>query len=772
MSRRKKHIPAGAATPSQSSPPPAARSTLPVKLVAALLAIVTLGLFAPVAGFEFVNYDDPMFITNNRHVPKGFTWDNIVWALRNSDAYLWHPMTWFSHMLDYRLYGLKPAGHHVTNVLLHAGSTVLLFLTLRRMTGTLWRSAAVAALFAWHPLHVQSVAWVAERKDVLSCFFWMLTLWCYARYVERPGAGRYALMTVTFALGLMSKPMVVTLPCVLLLLDIWPLRRINLAALPSRAEVWKLFREKIPLFVLVAAGSLVTLKVMTAVLTPTDRLSLGQRFANSVISYVRYLGDVFWPAKLAVFYPLPDAFPIWQVVGASVLLIAITWVVVYALRREGSLAVGWFWFLGTMVPTIGLIQNGGQAMADRYTYIPYVGAFILIVWAVGAIAQARPKISRLLAGITGGALVACLVLTHLELRHWRNSITLFTHAVASTKDNYVAHYNLAVALDAAGRIPEAVEQYRQAVRAAPEQLEAAQNLAVLLYGMGQVPESITIYEDILRRNPNYAQALVGLGAALDGRGETVKAMELYQRALRAKPDHVAAYIGLGMSMAAQGKPAEAVGYYREALKYSPGLFDAQVGLAGALLDAGNPAESLPYFQAALQQIPNSDGALTGYGIALARLGRMPEAEVVLTKVVQVASNASTHNNLANVLVAGSKYSAAIEHYNLAIAGNPTWVVPVNSLARLLSMAPDPQLRNGPKALELAQRACQATNFENPVFLETLAAAYAENGRFDEAVAAAQKALAIMQAAGQKDAVVTLQHCLELYRNRQPFHLKP
>jgi tetratricopeptide (TPR) repeat protein len=439
-------------------------------LLGAALALLTLAAYLPALHNGFVNLDDGFYVTGNPQVQKGITRASAAWALTANVANNWHPLTLLSHQLDCQLFGLDPAGHHATSLLLHLANTLLLFAVLRGMTGALWRSAAVAALFAVHPAHVESVAWVAERKDVLSALFWILAMAAWTGYARRPSPGRYLLAALMMILGLMAKPMVVTLPFALLLLDVWPLERHGLG--------WRrLIAEKLPLLALSAAASLVTLRYQRTSLAPLDLVPWSLRLANAAVSYAAYLGKLLLPRNLAVFYPIPLAIPAWQVAAATVLLAALTALAVWKARRAPWLLVGWLWFLGTLVPVIGLVQVGRQAMADRYTYIPSIGLFVAIVWGIAALARERRAILSMAAA---AAILALAAGTWMQAGYWRDSVALYRHALAVTRGNYVAHVGLAKALTAKRDWTGAAEQYRAALALRPGLTEARAGLAAVL----------------------------------------------------------------------------------------------------------------------------------------------------------------------------------------------------------------------------------------------------------------------------------------------------
>ena len=579
-----------------------------------LLALITVGVFSPVVNDDFVNYDDPLYVTENAEVQEGLTGKGVAWALTADRAVNWHPLTWLSHMLDCQLYGLLPAGHHFTSLLFHLASTVLLFGILRRMTGAVWRSALVAALFAWHPTHVESVAWVAERKDVLSTFFWLLTMGAYLRYtqeskVKGPNSKIfYALALLFFALGLLSKPMLVTLPFVLLLLDYWPLRRASAPdhVNPTAGSLWKpLIWEKVPFFILAAISCVITFRVQNSggAVASLETVPLNLRLTNALVSYLRYAGEIFWPVDLAVFYPLPHAWPVELVAASTVFLVGTTVVVVLKARSRPWLAVGWLWFTGTLVPVIGLVQVGAQSIADRYLYVPSIGLFIIATWGGAELMAGRPHRQWVLGAAGVAVLAACFTLTSGQLKYWRNSQNLFEHAIAVTSDNTPAYVNLGDAFLEQGRIDEGILNLRRALALHPDLINIPRALAV--------------------------------------------------------------------SLDLQGKAREAIPFYRATLRLDPDS-----------------------------------------------------------------------------------------------------VLALNNLAWLLAANADPELRNGEEAVRLAERACELTHYDRAMVVGTLAAAYAEAGRFDEAAATANTACKLAQTKGDQKLIAKNRKLLELYRASKPFHESP
>ena len=545
-----------------------------VLVVCVLLAVAVLLVFCQTLRYEFVNYDDDQYFYANPPVQAGLTWSSVRWAFQTGHASNWHPLTWLSLMLDVELFGNGPAGPHLTNVLLHAVNTVLLFLLLRRLTGAQWRSAFVAGLFALHPLHVESVAWVSERKDVLSGCFGLLALLKYARYTQagvKPFASRdYWLALLFCALGLMSKPMMVTLPFVMLLLDWWPLGRMKPTALHSRfAVVWRLVSEKLPFLALCVISSLVTLRVQSKAMQPLAQISVGIRVVNAVVSYVRYLGKTFWPVDLAIPYP-HMGYASFRLFCLSTMLIAAVCLVVIRFRnRFPFLVTGWFWYLGMLVPVIGLVQVGTQSMADRYTYLPLVGVFVMLVWGTGELWKYWRLSTAAIWPVALLILVACAVRAMDQLRFWQNSETLFHHALAVTKGNYAAHYNLGEYYASQNRLDEAIDHYRTALQISPRYDDALNNLGVALAMKGQFDDAIARIRESIGYRPDKADAYYNLGNVFVMQREFGEAASAYKEALRLTPDYPAAHNNLANVLITQGHRDEAIQHYREALRLDP-----------------------------------------------------------------------------------------------------------------------------------------------------------------------------------------------------------
>ncbi|HWI41574.1 MAG TPA: tetratricopeptide repeat protein [Verrucomicrobiae bacterium] len=480
---------------------------LPVAL--AFVALVTLAAYWPVLGNGFIDYDDPLYVTGNEFVRRGLTWRGAVWAFTSVHAGNWHPLTWLSHMLDIQLFGLDPAGHHATALLLHTANSVLLCVLLYRLSGFTGRSLFAALLFAIHPLHVESVAWISERKDVLSTLFWLLTMWAYAGYARSRSAGRYPLMVVVFTLGLMAKQMLVTLPLVLLLLDWWPLRR-----LPS-VGIRNLLMEKVPLLALSAAASLLTLRAQSSAGAVTGGFdSIFIQVGNALISYVKYLGKMFFPVNLALFYPFePADVTAVKVAGAAAFLALVTWWALAQRNERPYLLFGWLWYLVTLLPVIGFIRIGQHAVADRYTYVPLIGIFIILAWGAADISARYRHGSRAAAAVAAAVVLALSVLTAGQVRYWNNSYDLYTHALAVTERNWMAHNNLGILLSQHQRHGEAIEHFRESVRHNPKDGTGYRNLGNALQATGRPAEAIEAFRMATTLNPGDVEAHHRLGYA-------------------------------------------------------------------------------------------------------------------------------------------------------------------------------------------------------------------------------------------------------------------
>ncbi len=591
-------------------------------LICIFLAIAVFAIYWQVNKYDFVGFDDNEYITENRHVQTGLTSGNVTWALTTFHAGNWHPLTWISHMLDCQLFGLKPGWHHLVSLLFHIANTILLFLVLSRMTKGLWQSAFVAAIFAIHPLHVESVAWVAERKDVLSTFFWMLTMGAYAFYVQRREIKIYLLCLFFLALGLMAKPMLVTLPFVLLLLDYWPLRRLTIGtssvndnpqsekSLNTRSKkkergrytkkaehenktekqtrqgprMVQVILEKVPFFVLSLASSIVTYVAQQkgGAVGSLQSYPLSARIANALVSYCGYIGKMVWPENLAVLYPHPGMLPTWQVIGAVLILGLTTFLIIRAVKRYPYLTTGWLWYLGTLVPVIGLVQVGAQAMADRYTYIPIIGVSIMVAWGVPELLKKWRHRNTALAAMAVITLSILSYATWGQVQYWQNSITLFKHTVERTTNNPIMQNNLGNSLEDEGRLDEAITHYAEAVRINPDLADSYNNMGLALTKRGSANEAIPNFLKAIKINPNHAAAHYNLGTLLASQGKLEEAIHHFRECIRIKPDHAKAYNNLGNALLLERRIEEAIDSYRAALRINPDYKLARDNLNNAL----------------------------------------------------------------------------------------------------------------------------------------------------------------------------------------------
>ena len=678
-----------------------------------LLAAVTLAVFLPVARHGYVNYDDSDYVTTNTHVQSGLKWENVVWAFQSGHASNWHPLTWISHMLDVQLFGEKAGAHHLVSVAFHIANTMLLLLLLRRMTGSIWRSFMVAALFALHPLHVESVAWISERKDVLSGLFFLLTLGAYVRYVEKsngqrpksavqapeprgepdlatqhatrnkqhasrftfhvsrftpiPAPAWYMLALLCFTLGLMSKPMLVTVPFVLLLLDYWPLQRFR------RAALGRLVAEKAPFLLLAAGSCVVTFIVQQKGGAVSTSLSVGARIANALVSYVRYLGKTLWPDALSVLYPHPGHWPVWQVMASAALLLAVSAVVIVVARRRPYLPVGWLWFCGTLVPVIGLVQVGIQSMADRYTYLPLIGLFMMLVWGIAELIPDRPWRTTLLAVLSVSLCAACALLTWRQVQIWRDSEALFRNAVRVTRDNYLAYNNLGFYLWGQGRKTEAVENYRMSVKINPAYEDALNNLGYALADEKKYLEAIPLYEAALRVRPKHAEVHNNLGNALSGIGKIDEAIKHYLIALEQNPNHADAHNNLGIALAMKDRLDEAIVHFRVSIRSKPDYASAHSNLGNAFAVQHKLAEAIKEYQEALRLKPEDAQAHNNLGNALAEQGKLAEAIGHYREALRLnADNPEAHCNLGLTLLRQGKREEAVGHFTEALRLKPDY----------------------------------------------------------------------------------------------------
>ena len=686
------------------SPP---RRTLAALIV--VIVVVTILLYARTAGFGFVNLDDYQYVIKNPNIQNGLSASSIKWALTTGYFSYWHPMTWLGYLTLVSLFGVQPGPMHAANFLIHAANAALLLYLLWRMTGCVWRSAIAAAIFAWHPLRVESVAWVSELKDVLSAFFWLLTTLVYVRYAEKPTLGRYAVVVGCYLLGLASKPMLVMLPATLFLLDYWPLGRTKWLPRDDipRPTLPRLILEKFPLFAMAMTVAVYAIKVQSANYAMGDQMPLGIRLQNALVSVTKYLGKLVWPTDLAVFYPHP-AFVVDEKIGvgmltvAAVVFVALTVASFLLARRTPYLLIGWLWLLGTLLPVSGVIQAGAQAMADRYSYIPLMFVTVAAVWLIADWVRSMPAMKPVAVGVTAVVLVALLVKTSVQIGHWRDDASLFGHAIAVTRNNYLAHACMGYVYYEQDRYDDAIAQYTAALKIRRIDPTANNNMGKILQKLGRLNE--------------------------------------------------------------------AEFYYNRALAYSPPDADLHNNLANILAGQGKIDAAVKHHEAAIRIAPNQPHTHYNYGVTLFQSGRLREAQGRLERALQLNSDYADARYTYALVQAGLGYErAATGQLRDANFLRSDWYDALRSLAWLLATSPDDGVRDGAQAVVVAERAAQLTGYENPIALDTLAAAYAQAGRFNEAVKFAARAEELARGRRQTDLADRFKQRLELYRAGKPFH---
>ena len=737
-------------------------------LAACLFLLVAVQLaFGQTVCHDFVGYDDDDYVRNNSEVLQGLTGRGVVWAFTQRHSANWHPITWLSLMLDAQIYGRNPGGYHLTNMLLHAATAILLFSVLRRATDRFWPSLFAATLFAIHPLRVESVAWVAERKDVLCGLFFMATLAAYVRYVqaERRRAVWYCATVVFFAFSLMSKPMAVTLPLVLLLLDYWPLGR-GTGGTPVASGQWLvasakpqavsnpqspirnpsspapryLLLEKLPLFILAAASCVVTVWAQTASMTPIDRLPLFYRLENAAIAYVAYLGKMLWPTNLIVLYPYPEApWPLWQVIAATAIVAVLSGIAVLVRRRAPYSLVGWFWYLGMLTPVVGIVQVGSQCMADRYTYLPQIGLSIIVAWAMADLCRRRPRLLRPCVAAAIAAVALLMACTYRQTEVWRDRESIWTHAL----------------------------------QCMPRHRIASNNLGAILMNRGENDQARKRFEETLKSDPDDTDANANLGLIATNAGNMEEATVYLRRALDAKPDHAHANNNMAGLLASQNKLAEAEACCRRAIKTEPNFADAHCNLGNILSQQGRLDEAVECYREALRLDADKAAFHGNFGTTLLRLGRFDEAVEQYRQAVKLDPDAANlRSNFADALTAAGRPAEAMEQYRETARLAPDNVESQRNLAWLLATSWDASLRNGGEAVEIARRLNRLTGGKRSDILGILAAAYAEAGRFSEAVATAKIALKLAQERHLSHSTDALRAQIVLYEAQKPFRQPP
>ena len=659
------------------------------------LALSTLVVYHQVGDFEFVNFDDPLYVTHNPIVQKGLSGETVAWAFTEAtlETNYWVPLTWLTILLDYQLYGMNAGGFHLTNLFLHMLNTLLLFAALRRMTGRLWRSALVAALFALHPLHVESVAWVTERKDVLSSLFWMLTLLNYARYVERPGMWRYFTVFLGIVFGLMAKPMLVTLPFVLLLLDFWPFQRFAatdhqyLCKIPKR-PVRQLLWEKVPFLALVVLVSVMTFLTQAegGAVKSLSAYPLDVRVTNALAVYVAYIGKMLWPAGLAFFYPHPGSLPLWQPLMAGILLISMTIFALCFAQKRPYLIFGWLWYLGTLVPVIGLVVIGPYVMADRYTYISLIGLFVAIVWGAADIFSAKRYPTAVAASFSLLILTILAVISWYQAGYWQNSITLCKRAIAVNRNNITAHNNLAIALEARGRTDEAVRYYLETLEIDPDNAMLYNNLGYVLERQKKTVEAIYYYEKALQIDPKYVYAHNNLGNVFLSQKKYSAAIDHYRQALKSDPRYAKAHFNMGNAFFVQNEFDQAAFHYREAVRIEPLYAEAHNNLGSALALTGQMDRAIEHYREALKIRPDFHDAQNNLRHHLSARKQMHAEKLKMKQRLESDPlDIETRVKLGHLYKKEGDLEKAAVQYQAAVAIDSANIVALNNLGVIRAM---------------------------------------------------------------------------------------
>ena len=819
-------------------------------LIGAAIVTLTVVAYEPIRHNDFVNYDDDKYITKNPEVTGGITWQSVTWAFTKFHSSNWHPLTWLSHMLDCEIYGLNPVGHHITNVLIHTVNSILLFWLLTRITGAIWASGFAAAVFALHPVHVESVAWAAERKDVLSGLFWILTILAYVRYTERLDFKRYAVVLLTFVLGLLSKPMIVTLPFVLVLLDYWPLERVEWGhngihsasskeILGHKVTVGRLIVEKIPLLALSAISSVVTIISQRSggAIVELEKVPVYYRIANAFISYINYIYKTIWPSRLAVIYPhFQINIPIAKTL-LCVLVFVIATVIIIRGHRRKYLTVGWLWYVGTLVPVIGLVQVGSQAMANRYMYIPMAGLLIIICWAVKDLIANRPRL-RIVTVISAAiVLLSTTMLTRMQVSRWQNSLTLFDYTLKSTENNFMAENNYGKALYDAGRFDDAELHLNNSIRIYPSCFDTRVNLGKTLITLGKLKEAEECFNELLTRyknspaayyylglaysyqgkfndaikcfnkvtstDPDYENAQKRTGIAMLATGRINEASECFAKLLRKNdnsaeinynmalaeslqqkyddtirhlkrvlvldPNYPGARYRMGLALIATNKPNEAIACFNDVLRQNRNSAEVHYNLAIALGMQKKYDEAMKYLNKAMELDPNNSDIHNKMGMALLATGRPGEAIIHFKYVLQTNKiQSEVYENLGSAYIQVGKYDLAIQNLTKAIELKPNNISLLNNLAWVLATVNDVSIQNANKAIEYAQLACELTGNKEAGPLDTLGAAYAAAGKFEEAKTIAAQALNIAKTSGQVKLAGEIENRIKLYEAGQPY----
>ena len=683
-------------------------------LIYPLLVAAIVLAYEPMRHNDFISYDDPDYVTRNPHITGGLTAESVIWAFTKPHYHMYHPLTSLSHMLDCELFGLDPFWHHAASLFFHMLNALLLFWVLKRMTGAVWASAFVAAIFALHPLQVDSVAWVAERKSVLSGSFWILTMITYVFYSERPGPGRYLLVVVGYVLALLSKPVVISLPFALLLLDYWPLRRIRTKSAENkqsekpryrRFSAKRLIVEKVPLLILSAALCVITIFALhgSGAVMPLETIPIRYRIANAFIAYLKYIQNFIWPSKLAVLYPHPaDRILMIEAATCALVLISILGLCIYLGNRKRYLPVGWLWFIGTLVPVIGIVQAGAQAMADRYMYVPIIGLLIIIAWGAGEASAKMPYRTILLALSAAVVLSAAVICTRRQVAYWRDNLTLFGHTLKVTQNNAIIHNSYGCALCDAGQADAALTEFQKALEIIPTFSKARYNLGKLLFSEGKLDQAVACFQGLLKIHGDSAEPYYYLGLIHNKKRQPDQAAECFSQALRGDPNYIEAHSQLGGVYLAANQIERAIEHFNDVVRLDAGRTDAYASL----------------------------------GMAYMKKGRL---------------------------------DLAVSNWSRAVELNPSSAPVLNNLAWVLAANRDTTVRNPAKAVQFALRACELTDYKDPAVLDTLAVAYAADDRFEHAAQTATKAIRLAESAGQKELADEIRRRLRLYQANTPYY---
>lgn len=745
-------------------------------LAALLIFLLTLALFGRTVGNGFVNFDDNVYVYANPIVSHGLTFTGLIRSFSEPHARNWHPLTTISHMLDCAIFGLNPAGPHAINIFLHAVAAALLLVALHAFTGSIWRSAFVAGIFALHPLRVESVAWISERKDVLSATLFMCALLAYAHYRRAPDWRRFLLVIFAFAAGLMAKPILVSLPIVLLLIDFWIAHPQHRAAHFPRISAGRAIIEKVPLFLLSAASCAVTLWAAGSGNGALVQMPLLDRLGNAVLSYCVYIAQLFWPVDLAVFYPLPIA-PVEMavIIGAAAVIIIVSALAIFLRNRLPYFFTGWFWYLIVLLPVIGIVQIGLQAHADRYTYLPHIGLLIALTW--GGIALLRKIHAVPVAAPVGIAVLGlCAWQTWNQIGFWRDSETLWNRALAVTQDNETALFNLGVIYQDRGDLDAALAKYRAALQLLERRSDPRYNLsrALVHNNLGNVAADLRDSDEATREYraaidliPQYSGAHVNLGQLYAQQKEWKSALEEFENAIRAQPRDADAQYRAGVTLMRLKRVDEAIAHYNKALATQPFFAAAELDLGNAMLEQGHFEDAAAHYERATQIDPQNADAHFNFARMLFQQRRVAEAIGEYERVVALQPNdPEAHLALGNALAAAASEKRAADEIEKALQLAPDSVSALNNLAWLLATAADSSIKNPARAVELGEKAERLAPEPNAIIYHTLAAAYAANGKTDHAITAAERAQKLAEDAGDKDLADAVKKELEEYRKKQ------